>query len=131
VFRSTKSNLHWTRVMAIAVAYALLFRLVLPLGLLPAAADPLADPHAICLNAATGDVERSPVAPIDDHASCDLCCLSSGAPTLAAPSLDFVFEVIGEQSRAPWFGALPAIRGPPPAEAWSLPRAQRGPPKIL
>ncbi len=129
MFQSAKCSKPWLRAAALLVAYALVFRLALPVGM-PAAADPLGDPHVLCLTASSPAPIDGPVAPVSDHGACDLCCLSAGAPALAAPSLEFTVAAPADAIRPILLAAGPDIRGPPAAEAWGVPRAQRGPPAI-
>ena len=119
------------RAFAILIAYALVFRLALPFAAAAPFVDFAGDPHALCLGAPQGgDVgEDAPTVPAGDHGACDLCCLATAVPAVAAPrpASDVApLATIVLKTRLPDHAA---IRGPP-AEAWSPPRGQRGPPDI-
>jgi hypothetical protein len=108
----------------VALAYAVIFRLVLPIGMVPA----FADTHSLCISQSAGDFDGWPTAPLSEHPSCEHCCLNGGAPSLPSQPASFTIAPILAANLEALANGLPDIRGPPAAEAWSIPRAQRGPP---
>ena len=124
----TKTPFFWLRAVAIFVAYALVFRLATPMpGVAATGAFDLAA-HVLCLSAPSD--EGGPATPADQHHDCDQCCLAAAPAALAPPDAPARIEPIARRSNIDVFVGVEHIRGPPPAEAWGAPRAQRGPPRF-
>jgi hypothetical protein len=127
VFGRSKTPFFWLRAVAIFVAYALVFRLATPMPGVAATSFDVAA-HVLCLSAATD--QGSPVAPEDQRHDCDQCCLAATPAALAPPDDLARIEPIARRAGLDAFIGVEHIRGPPPAEAWGAPRAQRGPPSF-
>ncbi len=117
------------RVLAIVVAYALVFRLAIPFAWAGPAVWMGDDPHALCLSQALPDAGGEPRAPIDFHSVCDACCLTAIAAVAPEPTASRLAEPAAKVLALAAPVASNDIRGPPSEEAWNLTRAQRGPPE--
>ena len=98
-----------------------------------AAADPgdafLASAHVLCLG---GEPSDGDVPPSPSHYGCDSCCLPGGRVAIILPDNHPVVILppqLEQFVEVP--GVLFAEARAPPFEAWSLERAQRGPPLRL
>ena len=127
MFDRTKTPFFWFRAVAIFVAYALVFRLATPMpGVAAASLDVAA--HVLCISNPAD--EGGPIAPVDQHHDCDQCCLAASPAAIAAPDQPARIAPIARRASVDAFIGVEHIRGPPPAEAWGAPRAQRGPPSF-
>jgi hypothetical protein len=89
----------------------------------------LSDPHMLCLG--QGGAQGEEPADSTHHEACDTCCLIGVRNAVLPPSSDSVPLVLGPvpDEIRPSIPSVVSARAPP-AEAWSIVRAQRGPPSF-